>query len=112
MVEDIHKYLEKFEEKVQKRFGLLYELVYESTSESINEKLWAGLPSFYMQNNFVRIIVFKDHINVEAKAVLAHKEELKEYKITPKGMLQIYENQPIPVECLKVIFKESLNESI
>lgn len=108
MVEDIRNYLDKFEEKAQKQFTILYELVYESTSESIKEKLWAGLPSFYVDKNFVRIILFKDHINVEAKAVLTHKEELKEYKITPKGMLQIFENQLIPNELLKVIFKESL----
>lgn len=35
----------------------------------------------------------KDHINIEAQAVIQHKEELACYKITPKGMLQIYLKQ-------------------
>ena len=43
--------------------------------------------------NVSRVIPFKDHINVEAKAVIQHKEELARYKITPKGMVQIYLKQ-------------------
>lgn len=86
---------------------MLYGLIYESTSYNIDEKLWAKLPSFYLDNNFVRLIPFKDHINVEAKAVIFHKEELSEYKITPKGMLQVFHNQQVPCELIKVIFKES-----
>ncbi|MNM98021.1 hypothetical protein D3C81_1105420 [compost metagenome] len=108
MNEDIRNYLEKFDEQTKQRFCVLYGLVYESTSQIIDEKLWAKLPSFYVENNVVRIIPFKDHINVEAKAVLSHMDELQEYKITPKGMLQIYHNQQIPNEILKGIFKESL----
>ncbi|MCM3038784.1 hypothetical protein M3201_03595 [Paenibacillus motobuensis] len=64
-----------------------------------------------MGNNFIRIIPFKGHINVEARTVLSHKDEIREYKITPKGMLQVFHNQQIPNELLKVIFKESLEES-
>jgi len=56
----------------------------------------------------VRLIPFKDHINIEAQAVIQHKEELSGYKITPKGMLQIYLNQDIPTNALKKIFAESL----
>ncbi|GGH27687.1 DUF1801 domain-containing protein [Paenibacillus segetis] len=108
MKEDIRNYLEKFDEQTKQRFCVLYGLIYESTSQIIHEKLWAKLPSFYVKNNFVRIIPFKDHINVEAKAVLSHKDELQEYKITSMGMLQIFHNQQIPNELLKVIFKESL----
>jgi len=32
---------------------------------------------------------------------------LSEYKITPKGMLQIFHNQQVQGELLKTIFKES-----
>lgn len=33
---------------------------------------------------------------------------LADYKITPKGMLQIYQGQEIPAEVLKRIFAETL----
>lgn len=56
----------------------------------------------------MRLIPFKDHINIEAQAVIQHKEELACYKITPKGMLQIYLKQDIPYEVLKQIFAEAI----
>ena len=46
--------------------------------------------------------------NIEAKAILAHREELSNYKITPKGMLQIYLKQDIPVDVLKRVLAETL----
>ncbi len=107
MKEEIYKCLENYEEQTKQRFCILYGLIYESTFRNIDEKLWAKLPSFYVGNSFVRLIPFKDHINVEAKAAIFHKDELSEYKITPKGMLQIFHNQQVPCELLKIIFKES-----
>ncbi|MDR7870740.1 MAG: hypothetical protein RIN55_07785 [Tissierellaceae bacterium] len=111
MKDVISSYLDKFEEPTRQRFSMLYELIHESTTLEIEEKLWAQLPSFYVEKNFVRLIPFKDHINIEAKAVVLHREELPGYKITPKGMLQVYHNQQIPSDLLKVIFKESLEDS-
>ncbi len=108
MIEDIYNYLERFEEQTKQRFCDLHKLIYESISGNIDEKLWAKLPSFYVNDNFVRLIPFKDHINIEAKAVVFHKDKLAGYKITPKGMLQIFHNQQVPSELLKTIFKESL----
>lgn len=107
MKEDIYNYLEKFEEQTKQRFCDLYKLIYKSTSRNIDEKLWAKLPSFYVNDKFVRLIPFKDHINIEAKSVVFHKDELSGYKMTPKGMLQIFHNQQVPCELLKTIFKES-----
>lgn len=107
MKDDICNYLENFEEQTKKRFCELYKLIYESTSRNIDEKLWAKLPSFYLNDNFIRLIPFKDHINIEAKAVIFHKDELSGYKITPKGMMQIFHKQQVPCELLKTIFKES-----
>jgi hypothetical protein len=108
MNEDIRSHLEKFDDQTKQRFNVLYGLIYESASQPLRETLWAKLPSFYAESNFIRFIPFKDHINIEAKAVLSHKDELREYKITPKGMLQIFHNQQLPCELLRVIFKESL----
>ena len=107
MKEDIYNYLDKFEEQTKKRFWELYKVIYESTSRNIDEKLWAKLPSFYVNDNFIRLIPFKDHINIEAKAIVFHKDELTGYKITNKGMMQIFHNQQVTCELLKTIFEES-----
>lgn len=56
----------------------------------------------------MRLIPFKDHINIEARAAIQHKEELAGYKFTPKGMVQIYLKNDIPFEVLKQIFSETL----
>lgn len=56
----------------------------------------------------MRLIPFKDHIDIEAQAVIQHKEELACYIITPKGMVHIYLKQDIPSEALKQIFAETL----
>ncbi|MCM1989112.1 DUF1801 domain-containing protein [Oceanirhabdus seepicola] len=111
MKEEIYNYIENFEEQTKQRFRILYELIYEITSINIDEKLWAKIPSFYVGEKFIRLIPFKNHINIEAKAVIFHKDELPEYKITPKGMLQIFHNQQVPCELLKIIFKETFEKS-
>lgn len=103
-------FLEPFDERTRERFKFFYELIFESTSQVVEAKLWAKLPSFYCGDNYVRIIPFKDHINIEAKGMIAYQEKLKEYRFTPKGMLQIGHKQAIPTEILRIIFKESLEE--
>jgi len=108
MIDSIEKYIETFDEYTVQRFKILYNLILESTSQGIEEKLWARLPSIYCGNRFVRLIPFKDHINIEAKGILAYQDQFHGYKITPKGMLQIGHEQEIPGELLKLIFKESL----
>lgn len=59
-------------------------------------------------------LITKPHLDdieqIEAKAVVSHREELKEHKITPKGMLQIFRNEKIPYEVLMKVFRESLEE--
>ena len=86
----------------------LRKIIFDSVSCELEQTIWAKLPSYYVGESFVRLIPFKDHINVEAKAVIQHKEELARYKITPKGMVQIYLKQDIPCEVLKQIFAETL----
>ncbi len=108
MNQDIQNLIEKYPEDIQSLFTELRELVIKSIPFEIEEKLWAKLPSYYTGQNFVRIIPFKDHINIEAAAILEHKSQLEGFKITPKGMLQIYLNQNIPYSILKDIFIETL----
>ena len=70
--------------------------------------MWAKLPTYYVGESFVRLISFKDHINVEAKAIINYKDELSGFKITPKGMLQVFVNQELPFEILKKVFIDAL----
>jgi len=104
----VKEYLQKYSDEIVDLFMELRSIIYESVSAEIQEMLWAKLPSYYIGESFVRLIPFKDHINVEAKAILAHREELSNYKITPKGMLQIYLKQDIPVDVLKRVLAETL----
>lgn len=107
MNEDIRSYLSSFDMETIHRFYELYDLIEECAPKGYYEKLWAKIPTVYYEDQFIRLIPFKDHINVEAKAVLLFKDSLVGYNITPKGMLQIYHSQLIPYEVLKKIFVES-----
>lgn len=105
---DVESYIGKFDEAVQGRFLDLRQLLLESVPCEVEEKLWAKLPSYYRADKFVRLIPFKDHINIEASAISAHERQLVGYKRTPKGMLQVYHNQDIPTKALKAIYIETL----
>ncbi len=109
MNEQIPEYLNSYPETIIELFLALRQLVIESAAEIPEERLWAKLPSFYVGTAFVRLIPFKDHINVEARAILTHKDELKNCKLTPKGMLQLSVGKEIPAAVLRKIFSETLN---
>lgn len=108
MNEQVKEYIDKYPSEVIEIYNNLKQMIFDSVSCDIEETLWAKLPSYYVGESFVRLIPFKDHINIEAQAVIQHREELSGYKITPKGMLQIYIKQDIPQEVLKQIFVETL----
>ena len=108
MNEQVQICIEKYPAEIIDMFKALRKLLYDSVSLDLVETLWAKLPSYYVGESFVRLIPFKDHINIEATAIIEHKEELTGYKITPKGMLQIYVNQSIPNDILAQIFIETL----
>ncbi|MBD5523574.1 MAG: DUF1801 domain-containing protein [Lachnospiraceae bacterium] len=110
MNESVQEYIDKYPDEVKELYIRLRTIIYDSVSYEIEEKLWAKIPSYYVGDSFVRLIPFKDHVNVEAAAVLAHKEELGGYKITPKGMLQIYLKQDVLQDVLGKIFVETLDE--
>lgn len=109
MNESIKEYLDKYSIDLRELYTQLRTIIYDSVLREIEEKLWAKLPSYYVGDIFVRLIPFKDHINIEASAITLHMEELDSYKTTPKGMLQIYINQTIPSHILKQIFAETLD---
>jgi len=105
---DIQDYIAKYCDEIQELFNALRELIIQSVPYEVEEKLWAKLPSYYNGDRFIRIIPFKEHINIEAETIMKHKHQLKQFKITPKGMLQIHLNQDIPRDVLATIFNETL----
>ena len=107
MNEQIKTYLEKYPQEIADMFAELRKLIYDSVSVVPEETMWAKLPSYCMGERFIRLIPFKDHINIEAAAMLVHKNELNGYKITPKGMLQIFVKQELPSNVLKTILGET-----
>ncbi len=109
MNESVKECIDKFSIEVKESYNQLRSIIYDSVSHEVEEKLWAKLPSYYVGDNFVRLIPFKDHINIEANTITLHKEELNGYKITSKGMLQIYLNQTVPADVLKRVFAETLD---
>lgn len=108
MNEQVKDYIDKYPSEIVDMYLNLRQMIFDSVSAKPEETLWAKLPSYYVGDSVVRLIPFKDHINVEAKAVMQHAGELAGYKITPKGMVQIYLKQEIPYEALKQIFSETL----
>lgn len=109
MNEQVNAYLEKYSNEIVALFSRLRSIVFDSASTTPQETLWAKLPSYYVEDRFIRLIPFKDHINIEAQAVTNHLDALSAYKVTPKGMLQVYLGQQIPVDTLKLIFAETLD---
>lgn len=108
MNEQVKEYIDKYPGEIIDMYNNLRQMIFDSVSCEPEETLWAKIPSYYVGEAFVRLIPFKDHINIEAQAVMQHKDELVGYKITPKGMVQIYLKQDIPYEVLKQIFAETL----
>ena len=104
----VNEILQKYPNEIIELYGQLRTMILDGAANAPEERLWAKLPSYYVGERFVRLIPFKDHINIEAKAILSHRESLAGYKITPKGMLQLYPSQPIPAEVLEQVFAETL----
>ncbi len=108
MNEQIRTRLAAHPPEIHALFQTLRQLVYESVPVDLEETLWARMPSYCHNAAFVRLIPFKDHINIEAAAIRQHQSELTDYRLTPKGMLQLYIGQPIPAEVLRNVFAETL----
>lgn len=108
MNEQVREYIDKYPSEIIDMYNALVKLIYDSASHEPQETMWAKIPSYYIGESFVRLIPFKDHINIEARSVPKYEEALSGYKITPKGMLQIFLKQDIPADVLKQIFEETL----
>lgn len=109
MNEQVKEYLDKYPSEIIDMYNTLKKLIFDSFSSEPQETMWAKLPSYYVGESFVRLIPFKDHINIEANAVSEYKEVLAGYKVTPKGMLQIFLKQDIPADILMQVFKKTFS---
>lgn len=107
---EVEAYLQKFPESISLLFLKIRECVLSATALPMDEKLWAKLPSYYCGDKFVRLIPFKDHINIEASGLAAHTDEFTGFKFTPKGMLQIGLKQEIDCNLLIRVFQETLEK--
>ncbi len=105
---DIEKAIYRYPEGIVNMFMILRGIVFSCLETKPEEKLCDKIPSYYIGNQFVRLIPSKHHIRIEAAALLQHKKELTGYKITTKGLLQIYPDQDIPKEVLRKIFSDTL----
>ena len=108
MNEQVREYIDKYPSEIVDMYNNIRQIIFDSVSSEPEETLWAKLPSYYVGETFVRLIPFKDHINIEAKAVSEYKDVLSGYKVTPKGMLQIFLKQELPIDVLKQIFAKTL----
>ena len=107
MTQAIEEYIDKYPEEIVRLFMTIRDIVFSIENISVEEKMWAKLPSYYYGEKFVRIIPFKDHINIEAEGLSRHASEFEECKFTPKGMLQIQVNQVINFDVLKTVFSDT-----
>ena len=102
---EITDYIAKYEPAKRERLDTIRTMIHKSIPE-IQEKMWTKVPSFYTDKTNIVIRVFDDHINFISDSVVKYKDELSEYKITPKGMLQIFDNQELPLDILRKIVCE------
>lgn len=97
----------KYSEQIRELFSRLNDLIFAAVP-TVRARLWGGLPSYYVGDNFVRLMPSKDHINIEAAALINYKAQLSDYKFTPKNMLTISVGQVIPTDILLCVFFQTL----
>lgn len=73
MNEEIKAYLSKYPVEIKVLFEKLRQIIVDSISMPVEEKMWAKIPSYYFGDTFVRLIPFKDHINIEATGIAKYK---------------------------------------
>ena len=108
MNEQVKDYIDKYPSEIIDMYLNLRKMIFESVSCELEETLWAKLPSYCVGEAFVRLIPFKDHINIEASELAFYEEKLEGYKFTPMKMMQINPKQSIPKDVLASVFKSTL----
>lgn len=102
------QHMGKYDTETQALFMELRGLILACADETAEERMWAGLPSYYVEKRFVRLLPFRGYVNIEASALANYAGALTEYKFTPKGMMKVQTGQQIPADILKTVFAETL----
>ncbi|MBS7528071.1 hypothetical protein KHM83_15400 [Fusibacter paucivorans] len=100
--EAVTAYFQQFDSIKNERLETL-RTYFHTFDETLSEKLWTSVPCFFNNEKKIVIRVFKDHINIAADSIIANASHFDGYQITPKGMLQIFDDQPLPIEGLKCV---------
>jgi hypothetical protein len=107
MSKDVLMYVSAFPTPIQSRYEQLRQLLFQ-VEPNIEPYLWAGVPTFQTTNRFVRFILFKDHININTSLGISILELKPPYKVTPKGMVQLFLSDILEeawlVELFKIVF--------
>ncbi len=103
MPNDVAHYVSSFPNSIQERYQQLVALL-ESKDIHIEPYLWAGVPTFQTSNRYVRFILFKDHININTSLGISVLELKPPYKVTPKGMVQLFLDDPMDEAFFKLLF--------
>jgi uncharacterized protein YdhG (YjbR/CyaY superfamily) len=104
--QEVTDYILQYEGEKAERLERIRGILHEEVPE-IKEKLWTKVPCFYIDKKTIVIRVFKDHINLFAEGTTQYKDELADYSITPKGALQIFDQQDLPEKVLGKIVRDS-----
>lgn len=110
MNNEVTQYLEKYPQEIADLCSAVREMICALPQLEIEEKLWAKMPSYYCGSRFIRIIPFKNHVNIEASGFALHKEAFEGCTFTPKGMLQLFPKQKMDLQLLRLAFLDTLKE--
>ncbi len=110
MNNEITQFFEKYPQEIAALCFAIRETIFALPQLKIEEKMWAKMPSYYCGDRFIRIIPFKNHINLEASGFALHKKEFEGYLFTPKGMLQLFPKQNVDTQLLQLVFLDTLRE--
>ena len=110
MNEEITQFFEKYPQEISDLCFAVREVIYALPQLKIEEKMWAKMPSYYCSSRFIRIIPFKNHVNIEASGFALHKEAFEGCTFTPKGMLQLFPKQKMDLQLLRLAFLDTLKE--
>lgn len=104
MTKHIESYINPFPSLIQERYHQLVELLV-SIEPTLLPYIWAGVPTFQKDNHYVRFILFKDHININTSLGISVNELKPNYKITPKGMVQVFTHEPLDLTWMALLFR-------
>lgn len=123
MNQSFQKLYEHLPIEAQELLFRIDEILHQSVDQKLDEKIWSKMPMYYSGSRTIILALFSDHINIVSNpaiyksnvthpnAILKHKNLLGDYKITPKGMLQIFVGDEIPKSLLTQIFVENFDET-